>query len=214
MARDELPCCVCASHHQRQTVPCNRPADRHRLLKGPSGCDAAGAARGVPDADFEGSAAGFPLPDDYLFEPGGKCGRCAGHDDCEHGAKFMAGLQRRRVFPFHHDVSCVNIEPRTKADNHVITTAICARRLSTAAAAEIERIGHQNLVAPRARAIARRVARCAAYRHFADRRAFLGCSSPPLVFYALTAIHRKAIASGTPLARPAAAGCGYLDSCG
>ena len=112
------------------------------------------------------------------------------------------------VLTLHHDVSCVNIEPM-KADTTYHHGDLRAALLM-AAAAEIERIGYENL-SLRELAESLGVSRAAPYRHFADRRALLAAVAAA-GFDALTAIHRKAIASGkTPLARLAAAGRGYLE---
>jgi AcrR family transcriptional regulator len=81
--------------------------------------------------------------------------------------------------------------------------------LLTAAAAEIERIGYENL-SLRELAESLGVSRAAPYRHFADRRALLAAVAAD-GFDRLTAIYRNAIANETkPQGRLAAAGRGYL----
>jgi AcrR family transcriptional regulator len=81
--------------------------------------------------------------------------------------------------------------------------------LVKAAAAAIERGGYENL-SLRELAESLGVSRAAPYRHFADRRALLAAVAAE-GFGRLTAIYRKAAASGKPpQARLAAAGRGYL----
>jgi AcrR family transcriptional regulator len=103
------------------------------------------------------------------------------------------------------NVSCVNIEGM-KADSTYHHGDLRAALLKVAAA-EIERVGYENLSL---RELAEKlgVSRAAPYRHFADRRALLAAIAAE-GFDELTAIHRKA-AGKTPPARLAAAGRGYL----
>lgn len=79
--------------------------------------------------------------------------------------------------------------------------------LVAAAAAEIERIGHENL-SLRELAASLDVSRAAPYRHFADRRALLAALAAE-GFDELTAIYRKATGK-TPAIRLAASGRAYL----
>jgi AcrR family transcriptional regulator len=81
--------------------------------------------------------------------------------------------------------------------------------LLDAAAAEIERIGYENL-SLRELAASLDVSRAAPYRHFADRRALLAALAAE-GFDKLTAIYRKSIGAGkTPRTRLAASGRAYL----
>jgi AcrR family transcriptional regulator len=81
--------------------------------------------------------------------------------------------------------------------------------LLTAAAAELERIGYENL-SLRELAASLGVSRAAPYRHFADRRALLAALAVE-GFDGLTAIYRKANGTGkTPETRLAASGRAYL----
>jgi AcrR family transcriptional regulator len=112
------------------------------------------------------------------------------------------------VLTLRHDVSCVNIEAM-KADTAYHHGDLRAA-LVAAAAAEIERTGYENL-SLRELAESLGVSRAAPYRHFTDRRALLAAVAAE-GFDGLTALYRKAIASGkTPRARLAAAGRGYLS---
>jgi len=107
----------------------------------------------------------------------------------------------------HHDVSCVNIKS-VNSDSAYHHGDLRAALLK-AAAAEIERVGYENL-SLRELAESLGVSRAAPYRHFADRRALFAAVAAD-GFDRLTAIHPKAIASEkTPQARLAAAGRGYL----
>jgi AcrR family transcriptional regulator len=81
--------------------------------------------------------------------------------------------------------------------------------LMTTAAAEIERVGYENL-SLRELAISLGVSRAAPYRHFVDRRALLAALAT-VGFDELTAIYRKASETGkTPRARLNASGRAYL----
>jgi AcrR family transcriptional regulator len=81
--------------------------------------------------------------------------------------------------------------------------------LLTAAAAELERIGYENL-SLRELAASLGVSRAAPYRHFADRRALLAALAVE-GFDGLAAIYRKANGTGkTPETRLAASGRAYL----
>jgi AcrR family transcriptional regulator len=81
--------------------------------------------------------------------------------------------------------------------------------LITAATAEIERIGHENL-SLRELAASLDVSRAAPYRHFADRRTLLAALATE-GFDKLTAIYRKDRETGkTPQIRLAASGRAYL----
>jgi AcrR family transcriptional regulator len=81
--------------------------------------------------------------------------------------------------------------------------------LITAAAAEIERIGHENL-SLRELAASLGVSRAAPYRHFADRHTLLAALAAE-GFDQLTATYRKASETGkTPQLRLAASGRAYL----
>jgi AcrR family transcriptional regulator len=81
--------------------------------------------------------------------------------------------------------------------------------LMTAAAAEIERIGHENL-SLRELAASLGVSRAAPYRHFADRRALLAALAAQ-GFDVLAARYREAGGTGkTPRARLNASGRAYL----
>jgi AcrR family transcriptional regulator len=81
--------------------------------------------------------------------------------------------------------------------------------LMRAAAAEIERAGHENL-SLRELAASLGVSRGAPYRHFVDRRSLLAALAAE-GFDALTAIYREAIATGkSPQARLAASGRAYF----
>jgi AcrR family transcriptional regulator len=81
--------------------------------------------------------------------------------------------------------------------------------LITAAEAEIERIGYENL-SLRELAASLNVSRAAPYRHFTDRRALLAALAAE-GFDALTAIYREVIGTGkTPRTRLAASGRAYL----
>jgi AcrR family transcriptional regulator len=105
------------------------------------------------------------------------------------------------------NVSCVNIE--SMKDNSPYHHGDLRAALLAAAVTEIERRGYENL-SLRELAESLGVSRAAPYRHFADRRALLAAIAAG-GFDELTAIHRKAIASGkTPQARLTAAGRGYL----
>jgi AcrR family transcriptional regulator len=109
------------------------------------------------------------------------------------------------------NVSCVNIDlmSRESADHATYHHGDLRAALLKAAAAEIERSGYETL-SLRELAESLGVSRAAPYRHFEDRRALLAALAAD-GFDALTAIHRKAIASEkTPQARLAAAGRGYL----
>ena len=80
----------------------------------------------------------------------------------------------------------------------------------TAAAAEIENIGYENL-SLRELAASLEVSRGAPYRHFADRRALLAALAAE-GFDKLTVIYREAIAAGgSPEARLAGSGRAYLS---
>jgi AcrR family transcriptional regulator len=81
--------------------------------------------------------------------------------------------------------------------------------LLIAAAAEIERIGYENL-SLRELAASLGVSRSAPYRHFVDRRALLAALAAE-GFDELAAIYRKAIGTGkTPRTRLASSGRAYL----
>lgn len=81
--------------------------------------------------------------------------------------------------------------------------------LITAAAAEIERIGYENL-SLRELAASLNVSRAAPYRHFVDRRALLAALAAG-GFDDLAAIYRRASGTGkTPQARLNASGRAYL----
>jgi AcrR family transcriptional regulator len=81
--------------------------------------------------------------------------------------------------------------------------------LITAAAAELERIGYENL-SLRELAASLNVSRAAPYRHFADRRALLAVLAAG-GFDELAAIYRKASGTGkTPQTRLNASGRAYL----
>jgi AcrR family transcriptional regulator len=81
--------------------------------------------------------------------------------------------------------------------------------LMSAAAAEIEKIGYENL-SLRELAASLEVSRGAPYRHFADRRALLA-SLAAEGFDKLTVIYREAIGTGgSPEARLASSGRAYL----
>ncbi len=106
-----------------------------------------------------------------------------------------------------HNVSCVNIKSMKNVSSYHHGDLRAA--LVKGAAAEIERAGYENL-SLRELAESLHVSRAAPYRHFADRRALLAAVAAD-GFDRLTAIYRKAIASGrTPQERLAAAGRGYL----
>jgi AcrR family transcriptional regulator len=122
-------------------------------------------------------------------------------------ATFMAVSPMSAALTLHPNVSCVNIEPM-KADSTYHHGDLRAALLKVAAA-EIERVGYESLSL---RELAEKlgVSRAAPYRHFADRRALLAAVAAE-GFDELTAIHRKAAASGkAPLARLVTAGRGYL----
>jgi AcrR family transcriptional regulator len=111
----------------------------------------------------------------------------------------------------HPNVSCVNINFMSKdsSDPSTYHHGDLRAALVKAAAAEIERSGYETL-SLRELAASLGVSRAAPYRHFVDRRALLAALAAE-GFDDLTAIHRKAIASGrTPQARLIAAGRGYL----
>jgi AcrR family transcriptional regulator len=81
--------------------------------------------------------------------------------------------------------------------------------LITAAAAEIERVGYENL-SLRELSASLNVSRAAPYRHFVDRRTLLAALAAQ-GFDELTAIYRKAIGIGkTPQTRLNASGRAYL----
>jgi AcrR family transcriptional regulator len=81
--------------------------------------------------------------------------------------------------------------------------------LMTTAAAEIERVGYENL-SLRELAVSLGVSRAAPYRHFVDRRALLAALAAR-GFDELAAIYRKASETGkTPRARLNASGRAYL----
>jgi AcrR family transcriptional regulator len=107
----------------------------------------------------------------------------------------------------HSNVSCVNIDfmARDSTYHHGDLRAA----LITAAAAEIERIGHENL-SLRELAASLDVSRGAPYRHFADRRTLLAALATE-GFDKLAAIYRKGRETGkTPQMRLAASGRAYL----
>jgi AcrR family transcriptional regulator len=109
------------------------------------------------------------------------------------------------------NVSCVNIDfmARDSTDRSSYHHGDLRTALITAATAEIERGGYENL-SLRELAGLLGVSRAAPYRHFADRRALLAALAAK-GFDELTAIQRKAIAGEhTPQAQLAAAGRGYL----
>jgi AcrR family transcriptional regulator len=105
------------------------------------------------------------------------------------------------------NVSCVNIDFMTKDSTYHHGDLRAA--LLTAAAAEIERGGYENL-SLRELAAALGVSRAAPYRHFVDRRALLAALAAD-GFDQLTDIHRRAAAARkNPGERLAEAGRGYL----
>jgi AcrR family transcriptional regulator len=107
----------------------------------------------------------------------------------------------------HSNVSYVNIDFMTKDLPYHHGDLRAA--LLTAAAAEIERIGYENL-SLRELASSLDVSRAAPYRHFADRRALLAALAAE-GFDELAAIYRKSIGTGkTPRTRLAASGRAYL----
>jgi AcrR family transcriptional regulator len=107
----------------------------------------------------------------------------------------------------HLNASCVNIGFLRKDLPYHHGDLRAA--LLAAAAAEIERIGYENL-SLRELAASLDVSRGAPYRHFVDRRALLAALAAE-GFERLTAIYRKAIGAGkTPQMRLAASGRAYL----
>jgi AcrR family transcriptional regulator len=104
-------------------------------------------------------------------------------------------------------VSCVNID--FVARNATYHHGDLRAALITAAAAEIERVGHENL-SLRELAASLHVSRAAPYRHFADRRTLLAALATE-GFDKLAAIYRKQRETGkTPQARLAESGRAYL----
>jgi AcrR family transcriptional regulator len=105
------------------------------------------------------------------------------------------------------NVSCVNIDFMAKDLPYHHGDLRAA--LLAAAAAEIERIGHENL-SLRELAASLEVSRAAPYRHFADRRALLAALATE-GFDRLAAIYRKAIETEeSPSTRLASSGHAYL----
>jgi AcrR family transcriptional regulator len=104
-------------------------------------------------------------------------------------------------------VSCVNIGFRSK--NLTYHHGDLRAALMTTAAAEIERIGYENL-SLRELAASLGVSRAAPYRHFVDRRALLTALAAE-GFDKLAAIYRRASETGkSPEARLNASGRAYL----
>jgi AcrR family transcriptional regulator len=104
-------------------------------------------------------------------------------------------------------VSCVNIDFMTR--NSTYHHGDLRAALIAAAAAEIERIGYENL-SLRELAASLDVSRAAPYRHFADRRALLAALAAE-GFERLAAIYRQEVETGkTPRIRLAASGRAYL----
>jgi AcrR family transcriptional regulator len=104
-------------------------------------------------------------------------------------------------------VSCVNIDFMSK--NLTYHHGNLRAALITAAAAEIERIGYENL-SLRELAASLNVSRAAPYRHFADRRTLLAALAAG-GFDELATIYRKVIGAGkTPQTRLNASGRAYL----